>query len=40
MHPKPITGLFEVYRVETFQDFRNGWFKWYQAAMNMVYADQ
>ena len=39
MQPRPIQGLFEIYRVDNFQDFREGWSKWYQAAMNMVYAD-
>ncbi len=40
MNPRPIQGLFAVHRVSNFQDFRTCWSRWYQAAMNMVYADQ
>jgi penicillin amidase len=39
MQPRPIQGLFEIYRVQNFQDFQKGWLRWYQAAMNMIYAD-
>jgi len=39
MDPHPIKGLFEIYRVKSFRDFRVCWARWYQAAMNMVYAD-
>lgn len=39
MNPHPIQGLFEIYRVQSFPEFRTCWSRWYQAAMNMVYAD-
>ena len=39
MEPHSIQGLFEVYRARSFPEFRTLWSGWYQAAMNMVYAD-
>ena len=39
MEPHPIPGLFEIYRVRSFSEFKTCWSRWYQAAMNMVYAD-
>lgn len=40
MDPRPLKNLFATNRVENFQDFRESWSRWYQASLNMVYADR
>lgn len=39
MQPRPIAGLFDLYRARNFADFRRALEKWPLASLNMVYAD-
>jgi penicillin amidase len=39
MKPHPFSGMFDIYRVKDFESFRQAWADWYNASLNMVYAD-
>ncbi|MFO8036229.1 MAG: penicillin acylase family protein [Anaerolineales bacterium] len=39
MKPHPFRGMFDIYRVQDFEAFQQAWANWYNASLNMVYAD-
>lgn len=39
MKPHPFSDMFDTYRVRDFESFRRAWAHWYNASLNMVYAD-
>jgi penicillin amidase len=38
--PQPMKKMFSIYQAKNFEEFRNTWSRWYQATLNMVYADE
>ncbi|MBN2316002.1 MAG: penicillin acylase family protein [Sedimentisphaerales bacterium] len=39
LEPKPVSGLLQIHRARSFEDFRNAFREWPGCSLNMVYAD-
>lgn len=39
MTPRTFSGLFDIHRARNFEEFQQAWANWYNASLNVVYAD-